>query len=71
MERTIEEALDRARRIDRGQGIQVLITGSLHLVGGALCLLEPDENTVYYLSESEINPPYEVASEQATLGAPR
>ncbi|CRG90132.1 Folylpolyglutamate synthase [Talaromyces islandicus] len=34
-ERTIEEALDRARKIgDQNSGIQILITGSLHLVSG-------------------------------------
>lgn len=40
-ERTIEEALDRARRIgDEQGGMQVLITGSLHLASGALFVLE-------------------------------
>jgi hypothetical protein len=42
-ERTIEGALHRAREIgDQSNGIQALITGSLHLVSGALCLLESD-----------------------------
>jgi folylpolyglutamate synthase len=41
--RTIEEALHRAREIgDQEDGMQTLVTGSLHLVSGALCLLEPD-----------------------------
>lgn len=40
-ERTIEDALDRARRIgDEQGGMQVLITGSLHLVSGALFVLQ-------------------------------
>ena len=39
-ERTIEGALNSAKSIgDRGHGVQILITGSLHLVGGALSLL--------------------------------
>jgi len=43
-EQTIEGALDRAREIgDQNNGMQALITGSLHLVSGALCLLEPDD----------------------------
>lgn len=43
-ERTIEEALDQARKIgDQNNGMQALITGSLHLVSGALCLLEPEQ----------------------------
>ena len=36
--RTIEEDLG-----DQDNCIQALITGSLHLVSGALCLLEPDD----------------------------
>jgi folylpolyglutamate synthase len=49
-ERTIEEALDRAREIgNTTNGIQALITGSLHLVSGALCLLEPD-GPIHHLS---------------------
>ena len=41
---TIEEALDRAKEIgDQNKHIQALVTGSLHLVSGALCLLEPDD----------------------------
>ncbi len=40
--RTIEEALHRAREIgDQNDGMQTLVTGSLHLVSGALYLLEP------------------------------
>lgn len=47
-ERTIEEALDQARQIGgQSNDIQVLITGSLHLVSGALCLLEPDQSMSY------------------------
>ena len=47
-ERTIEEALDRAKGIgSTTDGIQALITGSLHLVSGALCLLEPGSCTHY------------------------
>lgn len=39
-EQTIEEALDQARKLaSLNTGIQALITGSLHLVSGALCLL--------------------------------
>ena len=42
-ERTIEGALHRAKEIgDQNDGMQTLITGSLHLVSGALYLLEPD-----------------------------
>ena len=41
--RTVEEALIRARNvITRDDQAQVLITGSLHLISSALCLLEPD-----------------------------
>jgi folylpolyglutamate synthase len=44
--RTIEEALQRARKIgDQEDGMQTLVTGSLHLVSGVLCLLEPDHPT--------------------------
>ncbi|KAI9680512.1 MAG: hypothetical protein M1817_003952 [Caeruleum heppii] len=40
-ERTIEEALSRAKDIgDREGGMQTLVTGSQHLVSGAVCLLE-------------------------------
>lgn len=43
--RTIEEALDQAREFDdSNSGIQALITGSLHLVSGALCLLQSDDS---------------------------
>ena len=46
LERTVEGALRLARRIgEQGNGMQTLVTGSLHLVGGALCLLEA--NTTY------------------------
>ncbi|KAF3936553.1 hypothetical protein ABW19_dt0202585 [Dactylella cylindrospora] len=39
---SIEEALDFARDIgDKHNGMETLITGSLHLVGGALSLLKP------------------------------
>jgi folylpolyglutamate synthase/dihydropteroate synthase len=42
-ERTIEEALHRAKEIgDQNDGMQTLVTGSLHLVSGALNLLRPD-----------------------------
>ena len=42
-ERTIEGALHRAKEIgDQNDGMQTLVTGSLHLVSGALYLLEPD-----------------------------
>ena len=34
------EAVDRAKHIG-GQGMQALITGSLHLVGAILSILEP------------------------------
>ena len=38
----IEEALSLARKIgEQNHGMQTLITGSLHLVGGALNLLNP------------------------------
>lgn len=43
-EQTIEGALGVARRIGgQESGVHVLVTGSLHLVSGALCLLEPSE----------------------------
>lgn len=43
-ERTIESALDRAREIgDQNNGMQALVTRSLHLVSGALCFLEPED----------------------------
>lgn len=39
---SIEEAVDAARRIGiRSDGMQTLVTGSLHLVGGALNILKP------------------------------
>lgn len=38
-ERTIEEALDRARNISTRDGMQVFVTGSIKLVSGALSLL--------------------------------
>jgi len=43
---SIEEALDYAKALAKGDGkevekeVQALITGSLHLVGGALAVLE-------------------------------
>jgi folylpolyglutamate synthase len=41
LKRTIEEALRLAREIgDCHGGMQSLIVGSLHLVGGALCVLQ-------------------------------
>jgi hypothetical protein len=43
-EGTIEEALDKARDIGNGDcGMCTLVIGSLHLVSGVLCLLEPGE----------------------------
>lgn len=44
IERTqvIEEALSLARKIgEQNHGMQALVTGSLHLVGGALNVLQP------------------------------
>ena len=42
-ERTIEGALHRAKEIGaQNDGMQTLVTGSLHLVSGALYFLEPD-----------------------------
>ncbi len=38
---TVEEAISLAREIEK-QGMQTLITGSFHLVGGALFILEPE-----------------------------
>ena len=47
-ERTIEGALNRAREIgDQSNGMQVLITGSLHLVSGANHLLNSDHGKGY------------------------
>lgn len=44
-ERTIEEALYRAKEIgDQNNGMQTLVTGSLHLVSGVLCLLESGDS---------------------------
>lgn len=41
---SVEEAIDRARSLvaslGEGENVQTFITGSLHLVGGALELLE-------------------------------
>jgi folylpolyglutamate synthase len=52
IEPTIEGALKLAKSIgDQGNGMQTLVTGSLHLVGGALCLLEPS-------SPARKTPPY-------------
>ncbi|KAL9630732.1 MAG: hypothetical protein Q9164_006269, partial [Protoblastenia rupestris] len=39
-ESTIEGAINLARSLDQGTGMQILVTGSQHLVGGALRLLE-------------------------------
>lgn len=38
---TIEGAIKQARKIAAEDDMQVLVTGSLHLVGGALNLLRP------------------------------
>lgn len=38
---TVEEAINLARQIGK-QGMQTLVTGSFHLVGGALFILEPE-----------------------------
>jgi folylpolyglutamate synthase len=44
-EQTIEGALHLAREIgDQNKGMQALVTGSLHLVSGALYLLESDHS---------------------------
>lgn len=52
VEPTIEGALNLARSIgDRGEGAQILITGSLYLVGGALSILQPNgQGTTYRTS---------------------
>ena len=43
-ERTIQSALDRVRGLAiESNRLQILITGSLHLVSGAICLLEQDK----------------------------
>ena len=43
IEPTIEGALNLARRVgDQDNGMQALVTGSLHLVGSALSLLQPN-----------------------------
>jgi folylpolyglutamate synthase len=43
---TIEGAVRLAREIgDREDGTQVLVTGSLHMVGGTLSLLRPSSHT--------------------------
>lgn len=44
LEPTIEDALSRAREIgsrEHAHGMQTFITGSLHLVGGVVSLLQP------------------------------
>ncbi|MCJ1248446.1 Folylpolyglutamate synthetase, partial [Trapelia coarctata] len=41
---TVEEAVELAREVGM-QGMQTLITGSFHLVGAALCVLDPDIST--------------------------
>ena len=38
---TVEEAVNSVREVGM-QGTQTLITGSFHLVGAALCVLEPE-----------------------------
>lgn len=38
-ERTIEEALDRAKNVSTQDGMQAFVTGSIKLVSGALSLL--------------------------------
>lgn len=40
-ESTVEGALNLAKSLDKGQGTQTLVTGSLYLVGAALRILEP------------------------------
>jgi folylpolyglutamate synthase len=41
-EETIEEALSFAKKVgEKHDGMQTLVTGSLHLIGGALNLLRP------------------------------
>jgi folylpolyglutamate synthase len=41
--RTIEEAVEYVDRISKSEGVvQVLVTGSFHLVGGVLTILEGD-----------------------------
>jgi folylpolyglutamate synthase len=43
---TIEGAVRLAREIgDREDGIQILVTGSLYMVGGTLSLLRPSSHT--------------------------
>lgn len=44
-ERTIEGALHRAKTIGANVGMQTLVTGSLHLISGALCFLEAPIDT--------------------------
>jgi folylpolyglutamate synthase len=42
-EPTIEEALNLAKSVARNHGgMDVFVTGSLHLVGGALNVMQPD-----------------------------
>lgn len=39
---TIERAIKRTRELgDRENGMEVIVTGSLHMVGGALNILRP------------------------------
>jgi folylpolyglutamate synthase len=41
---TIEDAIDSVRAIDGGESeIRVLVTGSFHLIGGALSILEGED----------------------------
>ena len=49
VEPTIEGALNLARKIgDQGNGMQTLVTGSLYLVGGALSILQPNNQGITY-----------------------
>jgi len=38
---TVENAVSLAKELGK-QGMQTLVTGSFHLVGGVLCILEPE-----------------------------
>ena len=52
-EKTIEGAINLAKRISAQQGgMQGLITGSLHLVGGSLSILRPAPQSVLEKSEA-------------------
>jgi folylpolyglutamate synthase/dihydropteroate synthase len=45
--RTIEEAVEYVDRLNakENDGVQVLVTGSFHLVGGVLAILEGEDAT--------------------------